>query len=61
MKELTEEEIILLEKLKAYFFDNFMPDVYEGGCETCGFGAIEGMSIKNIRKMIDMFIKDGGI
>ena len=57
---LTNEEMVLLDKLKAWFSAHFLNDVVEGGCETCGWGGLEGMSLERIRETIDDFIKAGG-
>lgn len=48
------------ERLKAFFSANFLPysDISSGGCETCGYGGIEGMTLETIRDTIDRFVKE---
>ena len=50
----------LLEELKAYFTARFIDDSDiqgDDGCETCGCGATESMSLERIRYIIDKFRK----
>ena len=48
-------------KFLDIFKSKFDPDVFEGGCETCGYGATGGMSKENYIKLLqemDKWIKD---
>lgn len=42
-------------KLKAFFAAKSMDVRDSGGCETCGYGDEEGMSIEKINQAIDEF------
>ena len=60
-QKLSEEEITLLKFLKAYFSTKFMSGDYDttsDGCETCGFGGTNAMSLEKIYDVIDDFIKN---
>lgn len=42
--------------LKTYFTENFMGSVIGGGCETCGYGGIMGMTLEDITETLDRFL-----
>ena len=44
--------------LKTYFTENFMGSVIGGGCETCGYGGIIGMTLEDITETLGRFLID---
>ena len=45
--------------IRAYFAAHFLgfSSVQEGGCETCGFGGIVGLTLEGINEALDEFVK----
>jgi len=52
-----EELITCVNLLKSHFTVNFMGSVVEGGCETCGYGGTEGMTLNDIGELLDNFVE----
>lgn len=60
---MDKNEEKLLRTLSAYFTTHFMglSDMHsDGGCDTCGDGSVQGMTLEAITDIIDKFIRKGG-
>lgn len=58
----NEDLIVIIDKLRAFFANEYMnwkidKVIGNNGCDTCGYGATEGITLGGVNQVLDLFLE----